>query len=188
MNLFLDTISPKNTLILFNEKKDIITTYHFDVRLNESTRLIEELDSFLKLNNLNYTDLENIVVVNWPGSFTWVRTTILLVNSINFIIKKNLTTLTYFDLFDNNYPIIKSSSKRDSFLKLDKNSGIIVINNDEIIELLMQNNIKKIYSDIEFLENLEIIKEVDYKNIIQKLKLEKNTIVSPFYCKKPNIS
>lgn len=188
MNLFLDTTSPKNTLILFNEKKDIITTYFFDVRLNESTRLIEELNDFLKLNNLSYFDLENIVVVNWPWSFTWIRTTVLLVNTINFIIKKNITTLTYFDLFDNNYPIIKSSSKRDSFIKLEKKSEIKVINNDEIIELLMQNNIKKVYSDTEFLEKLEIIKEVDYKNIIQNLKLEKNSIISPFYFKKPNIS
>jgi tRNA A37 threonylcarbamoyladenosine modification protein TsaB len=70
MNIFLDTISPKNALILFDDKRQIIQKYFFDVRLNESTLLIEEFDSFLKKNNLNYKDLENIVVVAGPGSFT----------------------------------------------------------------------------------------------------------------------
>lgn len=188
MNLFLDTISPKNTLLLFNDKKEIINIYHFDVRLNESTKLIEELDNFLKLNDMNYFNLENIVVVNWPWSFTWVRTTILLINTINFIIKKNISTITYFDLFDNNYPIIKSSSKRDSFVKLSKSDEIVVIENDKIANLLIENNATKVYSDTSFLENIEIIKDVDYKNIIKNLELSKNSIVSPFYFKKPNIS
>lgn len=188
MNLFLDTISPKNTLILFNNNRDIIKTYHFDVRLNESTKLIEEVDSFLKLNNLNYFDLENIVVVNWPGSFTWVRTTILLVNTINFIIKKNISTITYFDLFEWIYPIIKASSKRDSFVKLDKDSEIIVLENDKISDVIKENNIKIINSDTNFLENIEVISEVNYDKIIKNIKLEPNSIVSPFYFKKPNIS
>jgi len=64
MNLFLDTISPKNTLILFNDNREIVEIYHFDVKLNESTKLIKEVDNFLKSNNLSYFDLENIVVVN----------------------------------------------------------------------------------------------------------------------------
>ena len=82
MNLFLDTISPENMLILFDDNRNIIKKYGFDVRLNESTLLIEELDNFLSNLWYKYSDLENIVVVNWPWSFTWVRTTVLLINTI----------------------------------------------------------------------------------------------------------
>jgi tRNA A37 threonylcarbamoyladenosine modification protein TsaB len=64
MNLFLDTISPTNALILFDEKRNILKKYFFDVRQNESTLLIEKFDEFLSENNLKYFDLENIVVVN----------------------------------------------------------------------------------------------------------------------------
>lgn len=187
MNLFLDILSPKNTLILFDNNKNIKNIYFFDVKLQESTKLIEELDNFLKLNNTKYSDLENIVVVSWPGSFTWLRTTILLVNTINFVIKKNISTLTYFDLFDS-FPIIKTSSKRDSFLKMSQNNEIQILTNLEIEKLLLKKNIKKIFGDADFLKNRKIIKTPNYKNIIKNLKFQKNKIVSPFYIKKPNIS
>lgn len=184
MNIFLDTISPKNALILFDEKRNILEKYFFDVRLNESTLLIEEFDAFLKKNNVTYTDLENIVVVNGPGSFTWVRTTVLMVNTINFVMKKNITTLTYFDLFEN-YPIIKTSSKRDSFVKMTKESEIEVIQNEDLVKKL--ENIQTIYWDIH-LENFEIITEVNYEKIIQNIVFQNHKIVPAYYLKKPNIS
>jgi tRNA A37 threonylcarbamoyladenosine modification protein TsaB len=64
MNLFLDTISPKNILILFDNERNIVKEYFFDVKQNESTLLIEEFDKFLCENNISYFDLENIVFVN----------------------------------------------------------------------------------------------------------------------------
>ncbi|MDP5038999.1 MAG: hypothetical protein NWP80_00970, partial [Candidatus Gracilibacteria bacterium] len=99
MNLFIDTLSFDNVLILFDKNRNIIKKYDFDVKLNESTRLIGEIDDFLKDNNITYFDLENIVVVAGPGSFTGVRTVVILVNTINFIIKKNITPITFFDLY-----------------------------------------------------------------------------------------
>ncbi|MGE4443771.1 MAG: hypothetical protein AB7E37_02115 [Candidatus Altimarinota bacterium] len=184
MNIFLDTISPKNALILFDEKRNILEKYFFDVRLNESTLLIEEFDAFLKKNNVTYTDLENIVVVNGPGSFTGVRTTVLMVNTINFVMKKNITTLTYFDLFEN-YPIIKTSSKRDGFVKMAKESEIEVIQNEDLVKKL--ENIQTIYGDIH-LENFEVITEVNYEKIIQNIVFQNQKIVPAYYLKKPNIS
>jgi tRNA A37 threonylcarbamoyladenosine modification protein TsaB len=106
--------------------------------------LIEILDIFLQENNIVYNDLENIVVVAGPGSFTGIRTIVLMVNTINFVINKNITSLNFFDLF-NNYPIVKSSSKRDSFFQKDKDSQIEIINNDDLIKYLQENNIKQVY-------------------------------------------
>lgn len=184
MNILLDTISAKNALILFDNERVIWEKHFFDVRLQESTLLIEEFDAFLKKNHLDYTDLENIVVVNGPGSFTGVRTTVLLVNTINFVLKKNITTLTYFDLFEN-YPIIKSSSKRDCFLKMEKESEIEIIQNEDLKERL--TGIKTVYWDM-ILENIETISEVNYEKIIQNIVLKNKKIVEPYYLKKPNIS
>jgi len=55
-----------------------------------------------------------------------------------------MTTLSYFDLF-NSYPIIKSSSKRDCFVQFNIDSKIEIILNQELLELLKEKNITKIY-------------------------------------------
>lgn len=186
MNLFLDTISPNNALILFNNDRKIIKKYFFDVRLNESTRLIEELHNFLENSWVWYNDLENIVVVNGPGSFTGVRTTVLLVNTINYTIKKHITTLTYFDLFPT-YPIIKASSKRDSFVKFSSKDEIQVIENDALKNMIQEKDISQIFWDVH-ISWVETQNTVDYEAIIQNIIFQDNLIVSAFYCKKPNIS
>lgn len=182
MNLFLDTISPQNALILFDDDRKIISEYFFDVRLNESTRLIEEFDAFLQKNNLVYADLENIVVVNGPGSFTGVRTTVLLVNTINFVIKKNITPITYFELFQE-YPIIKTSSKRDVFLKKSFSDDIEVISNETLKEYLNTKSITRYFWDFEWSDS-----KVSYENIIKNISFADKKQIEPFYFKKPNIS
>ena len=180
MNIFLDTISPTNKLIAF-ENDNIIYEYDFAVKLNESTKLIQEFETFLNLANITYSQIENIIVVNWPGSFTWIRTTILFVNSINFINKKHLTWINYFQLFKN-YPIIKTSSKKDCFVKWWENQEIQVLQNDEIDKILEEKNIELYYWDYK-----NWINNINYLDIIKNTPLQKNTILSPFYLKKPSI-
>lgn len=185
MNIFLDTISPVNVLITFDDNRNIISQYNFDVKLNESTLLIEEIDNFLKKSNLFYSDINNFVVVNWPWSFTGVRTTVLLINTISFVTKSYITPVKYFDLFQS-YPIIKTSSKRDSFVKLSKESEIEIYENEKISGIL--NWIVEVCWDVWFMQNVNVNSLPNYENFLKNIKLEKNTIISPFYLKKPNIS
>jgi len=194
VNLFLNAVSKKWILILFNDKREILVKKEIFVAWNESEKLIEILDDFLVLGTGTqkgtgtYQKLENIVVVNWPWSFTGIRTIVLMVNTINFVIQKNLTPISFFDLFDK-YPIIKSSSKRDSFIKKSKNSEIEILKNEELIKYLEENNIKKIYWDINFdLENVEIIEKINYCDIIRKINFLDKKLIEPYYIKKPSIS
>jgi hypothetical protein len=46
-----------------------------------------------------------------------------------------MTAISYFDLFKS-YPIIKSSSKMDCFVKLNENSAIEIISNENLINIL----------------------------------------------------
>ncbi len=172
MNLFIDTISPTANIILFDSKRIIIDNYTWNIKGNESSTLIPEIDKLLKKNNIKYFDLENIVVVNGPGSFTWVRTTVLAANSINYIINKNMTAISYFDLHKT-YPIIKVSSKRDCFVQKNKDSKIEIITNDTL---------KKEWIDI------EIVEKIDYLNIIENINLDNKKQIEALYIKKPNIS
>ena len=189
LNIFIDTISIPCTLILFNDKRKIIDKESFQIKWNESSILIPKIDEFLKKNTINYIDLENIVVVNWPWSFTWVRTTILAINTINYIIKKNITTLSYFNLF-RNYPIIKSSSKRDCFFKKDEHSKIEIISNEELKKYLNNKNVNKIYweANNDFFYDIKILDKIEYEDIIKKIAFKKLFKAEPLYIKKPNIS
>lgn len=187
MNLFIDWISKNANLIIFDNDRNILSRIEFELLWNESSLLLPKLDSFLFDNNYNYFDIENIVVVNWPWSFTWVRTIVLLVNTINYIIKKNITSIGYFELFWN-YPIIKTSSKRDCFIQKNKLDKIEIMDNDEIIEFLEKNNITNIYWDFFWKQDIKIFDKIDYLTIIKKIKLKKEKLIQALYIKKPNIS
>ena len=185
MILFVNTIWKKAYLWLFDNKKNLLSETFFEIKWNESSLLLPKLEEFLEKNNVDYFQIENFVLVNWPGSFTWVRTAVLTINTINFITKKNITPLSYFDLFKS-FPIIKSSSKRDSFFQKDKNSLIEIIENEKILEYLKEKNISKINWDWS-LENIEILEKIDYYDIIKKIELKQNKKVEALYIKKPNI-
>jgi len=194
MNLFINALSENWKIILFNESREIISEKDIKILWNESEKLIWFIDDFLNENNLEYRNIENIVVASWPWSFTWIRTIVLMVNTINFVINKNITSLNYFDLFDN-YPIIKASSKRDSFLKKSKNSEVEIIKNDDIIEYIKENNITTIYwenKNITILltnnsNSVEILENINYCNIIKNIEFQNNKKIEPIYIKKPSI-
>ncbi len=185
MNLFINTISKNSIIILFNNNREILDKTIFEIKWNESSLLIPTIDQFLKKNKLNYNEIKNIVLVNWPWSFTWVRTVVLAINSINYITNNSLTPISYFELFKN-YPIVKSSSKRDCFFKEKIDNNIEIILNQDIEKYLKEKNIKKIYWEAE-IENVEIIENIDYLSIIKEIKLENIKKIDPLYIKKPNI-
>lgn len=193
MNLFINAISTKWILILFNNNRKIIFEQNIEILWNESSKLILLIDEFLKKNTISYFDLDNIILVNWPWSFTGVRTIVLVINSINFIINKNITSISFFDLFEK-YPIIKSSSRRDLFVKYKKNDKIQIVPNDKFILKW------KIYWDLNnnlLSEKFNIISNINYTKIISNIvfktndswkKIYKTKLIEPLYIKKPNIS
>lgn len=185
MNLFINTVSWNSYLAIFDDNRKIISDEYISIKWNESSLLIPNLESFLKKNNLNFDDIKNIITVNWPWSFTWVRTSTLVVNTISFITKAKITPISYFDLFSS-YPIIKASSKRDSFFKFSKEDEIEIISN-ELLESKLKNLwINKIHWEWN-LKDIEIIENIDYYGIINSIKLNNLTQIDPLYLKKPNI-
>jgi len=190
MNLFINAVSSNWKLILFNNNRGVLSDKDILVLWNESSKLTSIIDDFLNINKVDYKNLENIVVVSWPGSFTWVRAISLIVNTVSFTGETKLTDISFFDLF-NNYPIVKSSSKRDLFVKKDKNAIIEIIKNEDFIEYLKTNKINNIYWDLNnnlIIENSILNISIDYIKIIKNIKLLDKKIISPLYIKKPNIS
>jgi hypothetical protein len=55
-----------------------------------------------------------------------------------------MTAINYFELFIN-YPIVKSSSRRDHFVKINNNSDIEIIENELLEKQLNNDNIATVY-------------------------------------------
>lgn len=191
MNLFLDNINKPSNFILFDNNKKIINISKSNILWNKSALLILKIDKFLKKNKLNYFDLKNIILINWPGSFTWIRTNALIINTINYIINKNITTFNFFELYEisykNPYPIIKISSQRDVFIQKWKNKNIEIIKNEELKIYLKINNLDIIYGDLK-LDKIKTINKIDYRKIIKNMEFQKHKLIKPLYIKKPNIN
>jgi len=190
MNLFVNAISQNWILLLFNEQREIICQQAIQILWNEGSRLIGLIDDFLQTVNCKYWNIENIVVVNWPWSFTWVRTIVLAINTINFINKKYITPVSFFDLFEN-YPIIKNSSRRDLFVKYCKSGSIEIVKNDDFIKKIVQEDLQDIYWDIWnniLSEKVHTLADIDYPKIIKNIELQKLERIEPLYIKKPSIS
>ena len=190
MNLFINAVSSSGVIILFDETRKIICEKNIEILWNESSKLVTYIDSFLTENNTLYWDIENIVVVNGPWSFTWVRTIVLAVNTINYIIKKNITHLSFFDLFTS-YPIIKSSSRRDLFVKYEKHATIEIVNNDDFLNKVHDTQNLEFHWDISnntIWEKISVNSDIDYITLLEKVEFQDNKIIEPLYIKKPNIS
>ena len=185
MILFINTVAKNSYLWLFDEKRNLIKETYFEIKWNESSLLLPKIEDFLKENNFGYPEIKNFVLVNWPWSFTWIRTVVLAINTISFITKQSITPINYFDLFKK-YPIIKSSSKRDGFFKKDKDSPIEIIENEKIFDYLQENGINQVFWDTKF-EKIETLENIDYYDIIKEIKLKDLKKIEPLYIKKPNI-
>ena len=184
MYLFIQAVSSEGKLIIFNEQREILFQRDISLLLNESSKLISTVWGFLSDSGVWYDDIENIVVVYGPGSFTGIRTISLFVNTLAFIYGHIfLTPTTYFDLFDR-YPICKVSSKRDLFVKTGENAIITIARNEDVAD---QYRGQKIYGDA-VLEGIEVDSTIDYKSVIDKISLKKEKQIAPLYIKKPNIS
>lgn len=183
MNIFLNAVSRNWIIILFGKDRQIIDKEYISIIWMESSKLTDIIDNFLKKNTIKYTEIENIFVINWPWSFTWIRTITLIVNTLSFLfLNIKLTPISFFDLFDN-YPIIKQSSKRDLFVKKDEKCIIELIQNEDFLKYVEQNKIDSIYWDWLAWES-----QIDYWKILLKLKETNQKQIEAFYVKKPNIS
>lgn len=189
MNLFINAVSANWVFILFNQDREIFAREDIHVLWNESSKLIWLLDVFLKENKTTYYDIENIVVVSGPGSFTWIRTISLIANTINYVIKKHITDISYFDLFKE-YPICKPSSKRDTFIQKEKDWEIELIQNQDLLLYFQEEKINKVYWELnkDYFVDIHTLDEIEYESIISEIKFRWNNLIKPLYIKKPSIS
>ncbi len=190
MYLFFDAVSQRGYLGLYTQKKSLVSEYFFSVQGNEGKALPSMIDDFLKREKVDYQQIQNIVCVVGPGSFTGIRMLTLVVNTIAYIYPHiSLTPLSFFDLYEE-YPIIKTSSKKDLFVKWEKSATIEVLSNDEFLKKIPKQT-KWCFGNADvFFEERSFSLEEKYipSEIFSKVEFQKLKKLAPLYIKKPNIS
>lgn len=188
MYLFFNGVSSQWYIALFWENRAIISSTYFEISGNESTQTVPIINKFLSEQNITYTDVKNIVTVIWPGSFTGIRTISLVVNTLAYIYPNiELTALNFFDLYLD-YPIIKSSSKRDLFVKYRESDIIEVVKNEDFISSCSE---KTIYGDCvneDINGHYDLKWDIDYETVIKNITIQSEKRLAPLYIKKPTIS
>lgn len=188
MYLFFNGVSSTWYIALLDREKNIIASDSFHISWNESTQTIPIIDKFLAAQAVGYEDIENIMCVVWPWSFTWIRTISLVVNTLAYThINIQLTPVNFFDLY-NKYPIVKSSSKRDLFVKQSKSDIIQVMSNSDFQVSMKHAHVFWDTNSERFQKKIHIYWDIEYKDIIKNIVLQDATRIAPLYIKKPNIS
>jgi hypothetical protein len=188
MNLFIDAVSRKWVICIFDANRHILDTVSIDLQSKESRLLPSILDTLVKEKIGGFKKLNTIVVVHGPGSFTWVRAIVLTVNTLKFIYPHiSLVPLSYFSLFSA-YPIVKPSSKKDAFVQFSPEEDIRILTNEQFFEICYEKGITCVFWEEIPGSTLKFENRVNYDTIIQDVVFTSQSLVAPLYIKKPNIS
>lgn len=95
--LFIDTHSEK--VIVKIKKVDKIFEDEVLSDRSHSEVLVPTLESVLKKSNLKLQDLDEIIVVNGPGSFTGVRMGVTIAKTIAYCLNKKIKTITSLEMY-----------------------------------------------------------------------------------------
>jgi hypothetical protein len=191
MYLFFDAVSTRGYLWLFNCEKILLAESFFEVWGSEGKELPGMIESFLQEHKLHYSDIKHIVCVVGPWSFTGIRMVTLVVNTISYIYPHIfLTALSFFDLYTH-YPIVKTSSKKDLFVKWKKDATIEIQTKEDFFSHIKDIHMTHVYGDINLdweKEVLDIQQSYNAQEVLWRIALQNIKKIAPLYIKKPNIS
>ena len=160
MILFIDTHDELITIAIKNKNDLYIKSQESEY--SHSVFTMPMIESLFKENNLNVKNLNKIIVVNGPGSFTGIRIGLSIAKTMAYALKIDINTISSLTA----YLISNDLGK--------KRKAVIEDNKGFYISLMNENNE---FVDSEFYSEEDIYD--DYKLVPKKLDVEK--IID--YCK-----
>ncbi|MBD3360508.1 tRNA (adenosine(37)-N6)-threonylcarbamoyltransferase complex dimerization subunit type 1 TsaB [Candidatus Peregrinibacteria bacterium] len=197
--LTINTASSETSIALF-DKNRLISEKTWPGKNDEAEKLMPAIESLLKNSKKTYKDLEKIIVVKGPGSFTGLRIGVTVANIIACLEKCRLFAVDSFEYWWTAGP------EKAALLIFAGSGGVYVglkpfdipklVKINDINQYLEENNVNNIFGDIsEEQKNIINAKFIPIKqsfgkimkNIVAK-NLNPVKIVKPYYIKKPGIT
>lgn len=98
MKLALNTASKYTEFALIDRRK-VVAEEAWESRANESTILLPAIQEAMRRYEKTWSDLEEIVVVKGPGSYTGLRIGIAIANALAYGLKIPVRGMTLFDAY-----------------------------------------------------------------------------------------
>lgn len=181
--LFISTYNEIILIALIKETK-LIQELKKETYKSHSEFIVPMIQEILTKNNLTPKDLNEIIVVNGPGSFTGTRLGVTDAKMLAYTLNIPIKTITSIEAIayshDEENKIIEVSDSKGKYLGLFENNSlvneIIYLNNEEAQEFIKQYNYQ-VYSDnkIDLNKFIDKLEDIEYTNVHN---------VNPIYIKK----
>ena len=199
ITLFLDTSTTRLIVALYKDKECLFLENE-EAKNDLSSRVLPKIKYALNKCELLVDDINKIIVINGPGSFTGVRVGVTIAKTLAWAKKIDIITISSLELMattkvDTEYIVPLIDARRDAFFAgmYDKKHNII-FNESYITRTALMNKIKRhtSKSNVSFISyteisNLEtILPEINIEYIIKKYSKKKTLNphgVNPNYLK-----
>ena len=179
--LFIDTHDKNVLIILFKDGK-IISTENLETKNKHSEVALPTIASILDNSNVDVSELNNIIVVNGPGSFTGVRIAVTIAKTIAYALSIPIRTIDALTIL-----ALGVEEDRKVVSLEDRNGAFVGVfdTNYNVIEPLQYMN-KTVYNEFKLSNNVNTNVDINYENVYQyvmSLKELNPHEVKPLYIK-----
>lgn len=182
--VYIDTHFKKLVLGLLKDgklvdKKEFLSNKHSE----NTVRLLQEL---LKDNKLAAKDIEQVIVINGPGSFTGVRIGVVVAKVMGYTRNIKIKAISYLQALDLEY-------NRDITLGISDKNGVFGGSFNSRHELLKDyfylsfDEIKKSNLDITILDDKDVDMELIFKYLEDKEEVNPH-VLKPLYVKRIDVA
>ncbi|MGM9874513.1 MAG: tRNA (adenosine(37)-N6)-threonylcarbamoyltransferase complex dimerization subunit type 1 TsaB [Bacilli bacterium] len=159
MILFIDTHTELITIAL--KTKDNLFIKTKESEYSHSIYTMTMIEELFKENNLNVKDLDEIIVVNGPGSFTGIRIGLSIAKTIAYALNLKIHTISSLKAY-----LISSDINEEKMAVIEDNKGYYVCafdkNNNTIVEETYLEENPYQYKEVDY--RLDINKIIEYCN------------------------
>ena len=180
ITLFIDTHSSRLLIGLLKDDK-VVDKISKEER-SHSEHIMPSIEALLESNNIDVKDINKIIVVNGPGSFTGVRLGVTIAKTLAFTLKAEICPISSLEAYgessEEDYDLICLKDTKGVYSAKKENNKYIDFEyrkNSDFEKYVKDNNYKTLFSD-----EIDLTKVNEYAKKIESVNAHS---VNPLYVK-----
>ena len=163
ISLIIDTSISIPTIAIIKDNK-VLYRYHEKISSDMSSKILPIIDDAVKNTNIELNDIDNIFVVNGPGSFTGVRIGATIGKTIAYSLNKEVISLSSLEFMSS-----IDTDKKYIIPMIDARRG-------NVFGAIYDNNLNNIKKD-SLINKEELLKDIDDNYLLVSYDAIDNSII-----------